>query len=71
MLFGLGLLPAAVGHAMLGFAIRGSGELGRRWALLPVASLGALVAITVFADPGTTSACSLSPRRGQFWASSS
>jgi hypothetical protein len=43
--FALGLLLVAVGWVLLGLGLRRSGAVGRWWAALPVAALGALVAL--------------------------
>ncbi len=51
VLFGLGLLLSAIGHIVLGLAIRRTGQLGSWWTALLVAAAGAGVAVVVFTDP--------------------
>ena len=51
VLFGLGLLLTGVGNVLLGLSFRRGAARRTSWPLLVVAGAGALVAVTVFADP--------------------
>lgn len=45
--FAVGMLLVAVGSVLLGLGLRASGAVGRWWLALPVAGVGALVALLV------------------------
>ena len=51
LLFALGLLLTAVGHAMLALGLRRTRVVGRWWPAPLVAAGGALAAVLVFSDP--------------------